>query len=82
MSILWSGAVVAMVERKFRVAALWMIGAAAFSALGFMHATKVTPFDVIGAVEPAWRWVGAYLAMAALLAIVPWIARETDEAML
>lgn len=82
MSILWSGAVVAMVERKFRIAALWMVGAAGFSALGFMHATKVTPFDVIGAVEPAWRWVGAYLATAALLAAVPWIARETDEALL
>lgn len=79
MSILWSGAVVAIVERKFRAAALWMLGAAAFSALGFMHATRVTPFDVIGAVEPAWRWVWAYVGTAALLVAIPWIARETDE---
>jgi AGZA family xanthine/uracil permease-like MFS transporter len=79
MSIFWSGAVVAMVERNFRVAALWMLGAAAFSAVGFMHATKVTPFDVIGAVEPAWRWVWAYVGTAALLAAIPWLARETDE---
>lgn len=79
MSILWSGAVVAIVERQFRRAALWMLGAAAFSALGFMHATKITPFDVIGSVEPAWRWVWAYVATAGLLAVMPWIARETDD---
>lgn len=78
MSILWSGAVVAIVERKFRTAAGWMLGAAMFSALGFMHATKITPFDVIGAVEPAWRWVEAYLGVAAVLAIVPWIAKPTE----
>jgi hypothetical protein len=80
MSILWSGAVVAMTERKFQQAALWMLGAAIFSAGGFMHATKVTPFDVIGAVTPAWRWVWAYLGTAALLVAIPWIARPTDEA--
>ena len=78
MSILWSGAVVAIVERKFRTAAGWMLGAAMFSAFGFMHATKVTPFDVIGAVEPAWRWVWAYTGLAALLAVMPWIARPVD----
>lgn len=80
MSILWSGAVVAMIERKCRHAALWMLGAALFSAGGFMHATKVTPFDVIGSVAPAWPWVWAYLGTAALLAVIPWIARPTDEA--
>lgn len=79
MSILWAGAVAAVTERKFRIAALWMTGAAVFSALGFMHATTVTPFDVIGAAAPAWRWVWAYLGMAAVFACVPWIARETDE---
>ncbi len=81
MSILWSGAVVAMVERKFRHAAGWMLGAAIFSAVGFMHATKVTPFDVIGSVSPAWPWVWAYVATAGVLAIMPWISRPTDEPM-
>jgi AGZA family xanthine/uracil permease-like MFS transporter len=81
MSILWSGAVVAMVERKFRHAAGWMLGAAVFSAAGFMHATKVTPFDVIGSVAPAWPWVWAYLATAVLLMVMPWIAQPTDEPM-
>jgi AGZA family xanthine/uracil permease-like MFS transporter len=79
MSILWSGSVVAMTERQFRRAAGWMLGAAGFSALGFMHATKITPFDVIGSVEPAWRWVWAYVATAAVLALIPVIARPTDE---
>lgn len=78
MSILWSGAVVEMVERRFRRAAAWMLGAAFFSALGFMHATKVTPFDVIGSVEPAWRWVWAYVGAAAVLAAMPWVAKPAD----
>jgi len=78
MSILWSGAVVAMVERQFYRAAGWMIGAAIFSAGGFMHATRVTPFDVIGVVEPAWPWVWAYGGTAVLLSVIPWIARPTD----
>lgn len=82
MSILWSGAVVEMVERRFRRAAAWMVGAAVFSALGFMHAIKVTPFDVIGSVTPAWPWVWAYLGAAGVLVAIPWIARPTDEEML
>ena len=79
MSILWSGSVVAMTERQFRRAAAWMLGAAAFSALGFMHATKVTSFDVIGSVTPAWTWVWAYVATAVVLALIPVIARPTDS---
>lgn len=79
MSILWSGAVVAITERQFYGAALWMVGAAAASALGFMHATKVTPFDVVGTLTPAWPWVWAYLGTAAVLALIPWMARPTDD---
>lgn len=81
MSILWAGAVVAIVERRFRVAALWMVVAAAFSACGFLHATRITPFDVVGSVQPAWRWVWAYLATAAVLVAVPSIAKKTDDPM-
>jgi Permeases len=80
MSILWGGAVAAMTERKFGVAAVWMLAAAVFSAAGFMHAVKVTRFDVIGAVEPAWPWVWAYAATAAMLVAVPWFSRPTDTA--
>ena len=82
MSILWAGAVVEVVERRFVRASLWLVAAAAFAGLGFMHAIKVTPFDVIGAVTPAWPWVWAYLGAAAILALTPLIARPTDEAQL
>jgi AGZA family xanthine/uracil permease-like MFS transporter len=82
MSILWAGAVVEMTERRFTRAALWLVVAAIFSALGFMHATTITPFDVIGAVQPAWPWVAGYLAMAAVLVAMPLIARPTDGPML
>lgn len=78
MSVLWSGAVVALTERQFRRASLWMLGAAAFAACGFMHATKITPFDVIGSVEPAWPWVWSYVATAVLFAVIPWVAKPTD----
>jgi adenine/guanine/hypoxanthine permease len=81
MSILWAGAVVEMIERRFRRAAAWLLVAAAASALGFMHATTITPFDVIGAVQTAWKWAGAYVAMAAVLIGMPWIAKPTEEPM-
>lgn len=81
MSILWAGAVVEMIERRFHRAAAWLLVAALASALGFMHATTITPFDVIGSVQPAWKWAGAYVAMAALLLVLPWIARPTEEPM-
>jgi adenine/guanine/hypoxanthine permease len=79
MSVLWAGAVVEMIERRFRRAAGWMLGAAVASAAGFMHATTITPFDVIGAVQPAWKWAGAYAALAVLLFALPWLAKPTDE---
>ena len=79
MSVLWAGATVCLVERAFVRAAVWMIFAAAFSALGLMHSYHVTHLDVFPAVEPAWQWVWSYLAMAGIFLVIPWMAKPDDS---
>ena len=75
MSVLWASATVFLIERRFERAALCMVLAAAACAAGMMHAYEVTASDVVATVHPAWRWCVAYLAMAGIFALVPYIAR-------
>lgn len=75
MSIIWAAATVCLIERRSAAAAGWMLGAAALSAAGLMHAYQVTAYDVIANLRPAWPWVWAYLAVAALFAVLPWVTR-------
>ncbi len=78
-SVIWAAATVAIIDRKFRLAAIWMLGAAVFSALGLLHAYSVQPFDVIGSVEPAWPWAASYAATAVILWLMPYIATPLKE---
>ncbi|HEY9248372.1 MAG TPA: hypothetical protein VIO38_04540, partial [Rariglobus sp.] len=79
MSIIWAAATVCLIERRSAAAAGWMLGAAALSAAGLMHAYQVTAYDVIANLRPAWPWVWAYLAVAALFAVLPWVTRPESE---
>lgn len=79
MSVIWAAAVVCLVERRLRHAALWMLGGAALSAAGLMHSIKVETFDVVAQLRPAWAYVGAYLALAAVLAALPWVSTPDES---
>ncbi|HKB89076.1 MAG TPA: hypothetical protein VKC60_01035 [Opitutaceae bacterium] len=79
MSVVWAAATVAIVERPFRRAALWMVLAAGFSALGFIHSYKITTFDVITVIRPAWNWTWAYLIMAATFCSAPYLFKPDDS---
>ena len=79
MSVLWASATVFLIERRFIRAAFCMVLAALACAAGQMHGYAVTPSDVVAVARPVWRWVIAYVAMAAVFVFVPWIARPTSD---
>lgn len=72
-AMVWAATTVAVIERRFFVAAGWCLVAAALSATGLMHGYTYTPFDVVQALVPAWPWAIGYTAMAALFASARWV---------
>ncbi|MGB0370695.1 MAG: NCS2 family permease [Opitutales bacterium] len=83
-SIVLASATVAIIERKFRVAAIWFLSAAVLSALGFIHAYTITPFDVISSFDLGSlninKWTWGYLAMAGILMLMPFVTDPDDGA--
>lgn len=78
-SIVLAAATVAIIERKFQVAAAWFAAGAALCVTGLMHSYQYTQSDVIISLSPAWEWAYAYLAMAAICFVAPWITVPQDE---
>jgi adenine/guanine/hypoxanthine permease len=72
-AMLLSAATVAIIERNFLRAATWMAIGAALSAAGLMHSFEFTGADTVLHLQPAWRYVGAYLAAAAILVAARWL---------
>ena len=79
-SMILAAATVYILERRFRVAAVWFLAASALSAVGLMHSWTWTPADVVQELRPAWGFAGAYLALAALMGVAPWITTEDEAA--
>ena len=78
-AMILSAATVAILERRFRVAALWCLAAAVLSALGLMHSYVWTPADTVVSLTPAWPWVTGYAVMAAIFFVAPWVTVEHVE---
>ena len=76
-AMLLSAAVVGVIERRWTAAAVWCLGAAALSATGLMHSYQWTPADTTLKLAPAWPFVFAYLAMAALFFTARWTTERT-----
>ena len=77
-AMILSAATVAILERRFRLAALWCLAAAALSALGLMHSYVWTPTDTVVSLTPAWPWVTGYVVMAAIFFMAPWVTVEGE----
>lgn len=77
-AMLLSAATVAIIERAFLRAAVWMLVGAALSATGLMHAFRFTGADTVLALQPAWPFVKAYLLAAGLLAASRWLTRPVE----
>jgi AGZA family xanthine/uracil permease-like MFS transporter len=71
-SMILAAATVAVIERRFARAALWMVLAAALASLGLVHGYQFTPGDTAMRLAPAWPWATGYLAMAAVFLLARW----------
>jgi AGZA family xanthine/uracil permease-like MFS transporter len=78
-AMLLSAAVVAVIERKWVVAAAWCAAAAALSAAGLMHSYQWTFSDTALKLTPAWPFVIGYAAMALLFATAKWTTEPSSE---
>lgn len=67
---------VAVLERRWTVGAAWCAAAAVLSALGLVHSYRFTEGDVALSLRPAWGFVVAYAATAALLFTARWTTEE------
>jgi AGZA family xanthine/uracil permease-like MFS transporter len=78
-SMLLAAATVAIIERRFAVAAAWCGVAAALSVTGLMHSYRFTPGDTVLWLRPAWPWAAGYAILAVLLLVAPWITVAKKE---
>lgn len=67
-SMILAAMTVALIDGKFRQAALWALSASAVSATGLMHGYHITPEGIVNAYGPSttWPFVTGYAIMAAL----------------
>jgi AGZA family xanthine/uracil permease-like MFS transporter len=63
-AMILAAATVAVIERRFMVAAAWFAGAAVLSATGIMHGYRFTPGDTVSSLGPGLGWAIGYGAMA------------------
>jgi len=76
-AMILAAATVYVIERRFAVAAMWCLGGAALSALGFMHSYTFTAGDAVLAVgRPAWKWCAGYAAMGLCFLSVKYLATD------
>lgn len=69
---------VAIIERRFALAALWCGVATALAAFGLLHSYRFVASDTVVALAPAWPWVTAYAIMAAIFLAARWITEPGD----
>jgi len=76
-SMLWAAAMALIVERRFARAAGWVSAAAAFSAVGVIHAWRLTPSGIEGRIGwwAAPEFALSYLAGACFLLLCAWWSR-------
>ena len=79
VAMILSAASVAIIERTFVRASLWMFTAAGLSATGLIHAYRFTGADAVGALVPAWPWAIGYAVVGLLLLVAPWITVANEE---
>jgi AGZA family xanthine/uracil permease-like MFS transporter len=72
--MIWAAITVYIIEKDFRQAALWTLGAAALSWVGLMHSYQWTSADTV--IHLGWgtgaSWAVGYLLMAILFGYAAW----------
>jgi AGZA family xanthine/uracil permease-like MFS transporter len=78
-SMILAATVVAIIERRWTVAAVWCAIAAGLSSTGLMHSYQWTMDDTALSLTPAWPFVIGYAAMGVLLYTARWTTEEGDS---
>lgn len=78
-SMILAAVTVAVIERRFSVAAIWCGVAALLSIAGLMHSYDFTPGDTVIALRPAWPWAVGYGAMAVAFVSAQWLTVPDDS---
>ncbi|MFN7942973.1 MAG: NCS2 family permease [Thermoanaerobaculia bacterium] len=77
-AMILSATTVAIIERRFALAALWCAIAAALAAVGLLHSYRFVASDTVVALAPAWPWAAAYAVMAAIFLAARWLTVPGD----
>jgi AGZA family xanthine/uracil permease-like MFS transporter len=77
--LIFAAATVSIIEREFGRAAVWFLVGAGLSSLGLIHTFGFTTGDIVGVLQPGWKWVIGYLAMAATMLVFPHFMVRTKE---
>jgi AGZA family xanthine/uracil permease-like MFS transporter len=78
-AMLLAAAAVAVIERKWTVAAGWCAVAALLSAVGLMHSYQWTADDTVLRLGPAWPFAAGYAVMALVFFTAQWTTEEGGE---
>jgi len=83
-AMILASATVLIIERKFTIAGIWLLVAAALASTGLMHGYRWTVGDTVLDVFAPWNhpermgWALGYLAMAAVLFLAPSVTEPDD----
>jgi AGZA family xanthine/uracil permease-like MFS transporter len=72
-AMILAAATVAVIERKFRVAAAWCGAAVVLSLTGLMHSYVFANGDTAIQLKPAYEWAIGYACMGAIFLSADWI---------
>jgi len=78
-AMILSAATVAIIDRAFLRASVWMLVGAALSAAGLMHSFRFTGADTALDLHPAWPFVQAYAAAAVILFSARWLTKARED---
>jgi AGZA family xanthine/uracil permease-like MFS transporter len=77
--LILAASTVCIIDQKFRQAALWFMVGAVFAALGLIHTFGYITGDIVGRLEPGWKWAAGYTAMAAVVLCLPPFMHKSKE---
>jgi len=77
--LIFAATTVAIIERQFRRAAIWLGVAAALTATGLMHSYRILPGDIVSDFHSEWKWVTGYLVMAGLMLVTPYLTKPKPD---
>jgi AGZA family xanthine/uracil permease-like MFS transporter len=78
-SMVLAAATVAVIERRFSLAAAWCGAATLLCASGLMHSYRFTPGDTALELVPAWPWAAGYALMGLIFLTAPLLTRPAGS---